>query len=779
VSTEKVVFVGFPPAVHARLDHSRSHYGVETVGGTFEDVIESSERIASSGLTVLYPDWRIYVPEQARRKGEKGEGATEAAQKLCKALLGGVPSRPWNRYVFAFDPLGQSAPASAVPFVTASVGFEEGDLLSETPYLYALIEACALAEPMPRGLRFDPRIYSGQAGWMGRNARPCGVLRDSVEGACRGLALLRPDGPQFLLLPVPQGDGNPLELIAPILRGEFGIEVVTEADTKAYRSYVKATYQERTGRPFPMVGGSMQLASFYQDLVTASLDPDGHVLILGETGTGKESAGEILHHVSLRWKGRYLTTNCAGLTRHLAHSQLFGHVKGAFTGALENKEGLVAEADRGTLFLDEIHALDTNVRNSLLRFLQDGTYHRLGEEKVVKQVDVRIIGATNDASFMDKEGAQVDSTGFMQRFTHSITLPPLNDRREDIPGLIACFVKEAGDELLKLEFHTDLGGEAASGLGRAEVARLTEETLAEIAKVGTAIVGRAEAGGSAGILSAEQRESFAVKLSGKLIDYLGSARARGCGQSEVAKLLKEAADEVVETQPEAERRAALENITIGRLVGAFTKLFAAALSPCNLAVFREKGMARLAAQTREYVMADDRDVFRFWEEGYDWSKANIRGLRTAIRRWVFDSLGKTIARSRGRLTVAQPEHGESSRPGHDRPGVADGGGKPDTVGAPSGGQVSAEEMKPGSKKRVSDDDFRRRLRSASTPEHVFECMKDDQERTVYQSGKKLWKRLQDIDDIETKRAARVDFDRLFPKGTRGRKRPDLPGATWS
>jgi DNA-binding NtrC family response regulator len=201
---------------------------------------------------------------------------------------------------------------------------------------------------------------------------------------------------------------------------------------------------------FP-VGSSLSLYTSYNDLVTASMAPGRHVLITGETGVGKEATARTLHAMTFSKHRPFVAMNCAGLTEHLADSQLFGYRKGAFNEAYEDRDGLVQEADGGTLFLDEIQALPPVVRQKLLRFLQDGTFHRLGEA-VERQATVRVVAATNRTGY--EKDDELRTSGFLARFTFTIKLPPLRHRRDDIDELIRHFVAEVKE---------DYRGQAKSG----------------------------------------------------------------------------------------------------------------------------------------------------------------------------------------------------------------------------------------------------------------------------------------------------------------------------
>ncbi|MGH8065949.1 MAG: sigma-54 interaction domain-containing protein [Candidatus Entotheonellia bacterium] len=162
------------------------------------------------------------------------------------------------------------------------------------------------------------------------------------------------------------------------------------------------------------------------------------VLISGETGTGKELCARALHYFSRRAVKPFLPVNCSALPADLFERELFGHAKGAFTGAHTSQPGLIAEAEGGTLFLDEIETLGLQAQAKLLRFLQDQTYYVLGSPRL-QQADVWILAATNtELSHMVQEGT-FRADLFYRLAVMTLTLPPLRERVTDIPRLVAYF----------------------------------------------------------------------------------------------------------------------------------------------------------------------------------------------------------------------------------------------------------------------------------------------------------------------------------------------------
>ncbi|MCB1155785.1 sigma-54 factor interaction domain-containing protein, partial [bacterium] len=166
---------------------------------------------------------------------------------------------------------------------------------------------------------------------------------------------------------------------------------------------------------------------------------DWTALIDGETGTGKELVARAIHDASHRRDRPFVAVNCAGLTDSLLSSQLFGHRRGAFTGAVNDQVGLFEAADGGTIFLDEIGDISKNVQTSLLRVLEEREITRLGES-TVRRIDVRVIAATNrDLAEEVARGAFRADLLYRIRVAR-VRLPRLADRREDIPLLVASFL---------------------------------------------------------------------------------------------------------------------------------------------------------------------------------------------------------------------------------------------------------------------------------------------------------------------------------------------------
>jgi DNA-binding NtrC family response regulator len=188
-----------------------------------------------------------------------------------------------------------------------------------------------------------------------------------------------------------------------------------------------------------IVGESLVMREL-RKLIQTVAQTDARVLILGESGTGKELVAGALHHLSGRREANYTRINCAAIPETLLESELFGHEKGAFTGALKQKPGRVEEANGGTIFLDEIADMSRPLQAKLLRFLEDGTFTRVGGTQELR-VNVRLIAATNRDLAQAIAGGQFREDLFHRLNVVQIQLPPLRDRGDDVLLLAGHFVK--------------------------------------------------------------------------------------------------------------------------------------------------------------------------------------------------------------------------------------------------------------------------------------------------------------------------------------------------
>ena len=197
--------------------------------------------------------------------------------------------------------------------------------------------------------------------------------------------------------------------------------------------------QDRHPRRFEQIIGNSTALESVLEQVQQVAPTDSSVLIQGETGTGKELVARAIHNLSARFGRPFIKLNCAAIPFDLLESELFGHERGAFTGAIAQKIGRFEMADKGTLFLDEVGDIPPGLQPKLLRVLQEQEFERLGSTRT-QQVNVRLVAATNrDLTDMVKRG-EFRSDLYYRLNVFPIPLPPLRERREDIPALVEHFV---------------------------------------------------------------------------------------------------------------------------------------------------------------------------------------------------------------------------------------------------------------------------------------------------------------------------------------------------
>jgi DNA-binding NtrC family response regulator len=208
---------------------------------------------------------------------------------------------------------------------------------------------------------------------------------------------------------------------------------------KDENAYLRQQLDQRFGLG-AMVGKSGPMQALYQ-LIETVANSTATVLITGETGTGKEMVARAIHQSSLRRQQKFVALNCGAIPETLLEAELFGHVRGAFTGAVGTRQGRVEQADKGTLFLDEVGTMPASLQMKLLRVLQEREFERIGDTRTIK-VDVRVIAATNaDLARMVKDGAFREDL-FYRLNVVAVQLPPLRERSEDIPLLVARFIEK-------------------------------------------------------------------------------------------------------------------------------------------------------------------------------------------------------------------------------------------------------------------------------------------------------------------------------------------------
>jgi DNA-binding NtrC family response regulator len=286
--------------------------------------------------------------------------------------------------------------------------------------------------------------------------RPTIVLSDVVMPRMDGLGLLAAalqDDPDITMV-LMTAQGAVETAVAAIKQGAYDYlskpidpqrlkilldQIVERHDTQREVRALRRQLQER-GTFGKMIGSSLEMRKIYQ-MVEQAAPTAASVLISGESGTGKELVAQTIHQLSQRTGQPFVPLNCAAIPDSLLESELFGHEKGAFTGAIARRQGAFELANRGTLFLDEIAEMTPATQAKLLRVLQERTFRTLGGQRE-QSVDIRVIAATNvDPPEAVRQGKLREDL-FYRLNVFALRLPPLRERMEDIPLLTQAFVRE-------------------------------------------------------------------------------------------------------------------------------------------------------------------------------------------------------------------------------------------------------------------------------------------------------------------------------------------------
>jgi two-component system, NtrC family, response regulator AtoC len=319
---------------------------------------------------------------------------------------------------------------------------------------------------------------------LGDRLQSLGYRVFAADTAKAGLELLERQNPQLVLLDIEMPDMNGIDMLREIRRREHDVTVVmitaygtieraVEAMKEGAYDFIskpfepdhvalivaKALERERLKRELELLaeevddrhrmilGQSLPIAQAVEKAKKAAASRST-VLLLGESGTGKEIFARAIHNWSDRKDKPFVAINCVGLSKELLESELFGHEKGAFTGALQLKKGKMELADGGTVFLDEVGDISTELQTKLLRFLQEREFERIGGTKPIS-VNVRIIAATNrDLNNAVREGKFREDLYYRLNVV-LLMLPALREREEDIPGLANYFLKRSALETKK------------------------------------------------------------------------------------------------------------------------------------------------------------------------------------------------------------------------------------------------------------------------------------------------------------------------------------------
>ncbi|MCK7613713.1 sigma-54-dependent transcriptional regulator [Roseibium sediminicola] len=316
----------------------------------------------------------------------------------------------------------------------------------------------------------------------GHHLSRAGIDTLHVETGREALSRIRKGGVSVVLLDLQLPDMNGMDVLETIREEQLPVTVVvvtssgsikTAVDAMqagAYDFIVKPVAEERlvtttrnaleretltevvaevrkptsSGTTKGFVGSSLPMTAVYK-MIESVARSSASVFITGESGTGKEVCAEAIHKSSPRAKGPFVPLNCAAIPKDLIESEIFGHVKGAFTGATSDRDGAAARADGGTLFLDEICELELNLQAKLLRFLQSGTVQKVGSDSL-KKVDVRILCATNRDPLDEVESGRFREDLYYRLHVLPIGLPPLRARGADILELARHFLTQFAKE---------------------------------------------------------------------------------------------------------------------------------------------------------------------------------------------------------------------------------------------------------------------------------------------------------------------------------------------
>jgi two-component system repressor protein LuxO len=237
-------------------------------------------------------------------------------------------------------------------------------------------------------------------------------------------------------------------LMKPFNADRLKVTLENAIEQQNLRKVVKSLRQEfDRDRYSGFIGASLPMQSIYQIIDNAG-PSKATVFITGESGTGKEVCAEAIHEHSPRARRPFVTLNCAAIPKDLMESEIFGHTRGAFTGATSDHEGAAAMADGGTLFLDEICEMDLRLQSKLLRFIQSGTIQKVGGTRP-QDVDVRFICATNRNALKAVEEGEFREDLYYRLHVVPIHMPPLRDRGEDVEDIASALLEEFSAEETK------------------------------------------------------------------------------------------------------------------------------------------------------------------------------------------------------------------------------------------------------------------------------------------------------------------------------------------
>lgn len=211
-------------------------------------------------------------------------------------------------------------------------------------------------------------------------------------------------------------------------------------------SQIISSYEQSCSREsyYKMIGGSLVMQSVY-NIIASAATSKATVFITGESGTGKELCAEAIHQASDRKKHNFIAINCAAIPHDLLESEIFGHVKGAFTGASQSREGAAVAAHQGTLFLDEIGEMPIGIQSKLLRFIQTGCFQPVGSNKELS-MDIRFVCATNRDPLEEVKAGRFREDLYYRLHVIPIYMPPLRERKQDVLSIANAFLATANKD---------------------------------------------------------------------------------------------------------------------------------------------------------------------------------------------------------------------------------------------------------------------------------------------------------------------------------------------
>ncbi|WP_028021832.1 sigma-54-dependent transcriptional regulator [Enterovibrio calviensis] len=268
--------------------------------------------------------------------------------------------------------------------------------------------------------------------WINEQGLPCSVVVVTSHGSVdKAVDLMRQGAEDFLEKPVSA------ERLKTTIRNQL-----ERTRLKGLVDDIQSSFERNAYQGF--IGSSLPMQNVYR-IIDAAAPSKATVFITGESGTGKEVCAEAIHHQSPRTKAPFVALNCGAIPHDLMESEIFGHVKGAFTGASNERKGAATQADGGTLFLDEICEMDLELQKKLLRFIQTGRFQKVGASKE-ESVDIRFLCATNRDPLQEVSAGRFREDLYYRLHVVPLSMPPLRDRGDDILAIATHFLKTYAQE---------------------------------------------------------------------------------------------------------------------------------------------------------------------------------------------------------------------------------------------------------------------------------------------------------------------------------------------